>query len=113
SQANLTRKFNGEFMAHVKPLELFARLCDISPAPYSCYLKHGDLHVLSSSPERFLTVSEDGVVDSRPIKGSSARFPYDPAADDASRDRLAHSEKDKAENLMIVDLMRNDFSRAC
>jgi aminodeoxychorismate synthase component I len=111
-QANLTRKFHGKFAADASPIGLFLRLSGASPAPYSALLKWGDTAIVSSSPERFLRLEADGSVEARPIKGSAARH-IDPAEDAASRARLAASEKDRAENLMIVDLMRNDLSRSC
>lgn len=111
-QANLTRKFIGEFAEAPDGFTLFRRLCDVSPAPYSAFLKLGDMSVISSSPERFLSVDAAGQVTARPIKGTAARS--DNAAQDlASKAALAASPKDRAENLMIVDLMRNDLSRAC
>lgn len=103
-QANLTRKFYGEFASAPDALALFARLAAISPAPYAAFLKLGDAHILSSSPERFVKIDK-GAITARPIKGSAARA-SDPA-------ELARSIKDRAENLMIVDLMRNDFARSC
>lgn len=113
SQANLTRKFTGQFLAPTRPIELFDALCTISPSPYSAFLKCRGTYIMSSSPERFLAVSAEGMADARPIKGSAPRHPESPSKDTASRAALEDSEKDKAENLMIVDLMRNDFSRAC
>ncbi len=113
SQANLTRKFQGEFAERADALALFETLCRLSPAPYSSFLKFGDVSVISSSPERFLALDAEGNADSRPIKGSAPRHPDNPAQDKATREELAGSEKDRAENLMIVDLMRNDFSRGC
>lgn len=109
-QANLTRKFFGR--SHIEPLPLFAKLCEVSPAPYSAFMKLGDTHILSSSPERFLHVGADGTVESRPIKGSAPRD-ADATRDAAIHAALAESTKDRAENLMIVDLMRNDLSRHC
>jgi len=111
-QANLTRKFIGKFATTPHALSLFARLCEVSPAPYSAYMRLGDTHLLSSSPELFLRISESGHVATRPIKGTAPRS-AEPAQDEASRLALIHSEKDRAENLMITDLMRNDLSRSC
>lgn len=102
-QANITRKFYGAFTALPDSWRIFERLCTASPAPYSAYIRHGDVAILSSSPECFLTIADDGSVISRPIKGSAARD-TDPAL-------LAASDKNQAENLMIVDLMRNDLSK--
>lgn len=109
-QANLTRKFSGNIKAD--PFAIFSKLCAIHPSPYSAFLKMGDKYILSSSPERFLYIDEDGYADTRPIKGSAPRF-SDKKKDEESRNALENSEKDKAENLMIVDLSRNDLSRSC
>lgn len=111
-QANLTRKFHGQFAAPACPLQLFARLAAASPAPYSALLRMGGTAIVSSSPERFLQMDAAGKVEVRPIKGSAPRS-ADAAEDAAIREALRHSEKDRAENLMIVDLMRNDLARAC
>ncbi len=111
-QANLTRKFIGQFEAAPSPFALFRRLCGISPAPYSAYLRLDDTHILSSSPELFLQIDAEGGIRTRPIKGTAPRFP-DPAQDERSRAGLVASAKDRAENLMIADLMRNDLSRSC
>lgn len=112
-QANLTRKFYGTLHTAPDYFSLFEQLCDLSPAPYSAYLQMGDKVILSSSPERFLHISPEGKVDTRPIKGSAKRFPDNKEQDTLSRNALIESEKDKAENLMIVDLCRNDLSRGC
>ena len=111
-QANVTRKFYGTFSETPSPLACFAALVAISPAPYSALLKCGDSYILSSSPEQFLTIDEKGQAETRPIKGSAPRE-GDLEADRKTRENLQKSEKDRAENLMIVDLMRNDLSRHC
>ena len=111
-QANLTRKFNGNFESLPEPFNVFCNLCAISPAAYSAFLKLDDTAILSSSPELFLKVDANGTIHTRPVKGTAPRYP-DTARDQASKNNLAASIKDKAENLMITDLMRNDLSRTC
>lgn len=111
-QANLTRKFFGTWRKAPDGLSLFARLCRISPAPYSAYLRMRDGEVLSSSPELFLRAGADGRVTSRPIKGSAPRGKT-PLEDAEQRSALAQSAKNRAENLMITDLMRNDLAKSC
>lgn len=94
------------------PFELYRVLRRVNPAPFAAYLKLGDAAVLSSSPERFLSVDRDRRVQARPIKGTISRSP-DPILDEALRDGLADDEKTYAEHLMIVDLLRNDLGRVC
>lgn len=94
------------------PLDAYRRLRRTNPAPYAAYLRFGGLHVLCSSPERFLTVDAQGVVESKPIKGTAARS-TDPVVDAAAAARLVADEKTRAENLMIVDLLRHDLGRIC
>jgi para-aminobenzoate synthetase len=88
--------------------ELYRVLRRVNPAPYSAYLRMREGAVLSSSPERFLRVTRDRTVEAKPIKGTGRRD-ADPVADGAARDRLARSPKERAEHLMIVDLLRNDL----
>ena len=110
-QANLTRKFLGVWESAPDMLGLFARLCQQSPAPYSAYIRLNDTHILSSSPELFLRLDATGRIETRPIKGTAARG-QSPAEDAALREALGNDAKNRAENLMIVDLMRNDLARA-
>ncbi|MFC5265940.1 aminodeoxychorismate synthase component I [Kribbella qitaiheensis] len=92
------------------PFEFYLWQRAHNPAPYSAFLRYGDLAVASSSPERFLTVDADGWAECRPIKGTAPRSP-DPAQDQLVAKALAEDEKTRAENLMIVDLIRNDLGR--
>lgn len=111
-QANLTRKFFGQWEKAPNPAQLFAQLCELSPAPYAALIRHGNAAIISSSPERFMTMDAAGNITARPIKGTAPRG-NTAAEDDALATALAQSEKDRAENLMIVDLIRNDLSRSC
>ncbi|QDU43523.1 Aminodeoxychorismate synthase component 1 [Symmachiella dynata] len=96
---------------HESPLELYGRLRRQNAAPFAGYFAHDDWTLASASPERFVQV-QDRIVSSRPIKGTRQRRSQ-PEADLFTRDELRESEKDQAENVMIVDLLRNDLSRVC
>ena len=98
--------------ARPEPFELYRLLRRRNPAPFAAYLKLGELVVLSSSPERFLSVDRERNVQARPIKGTTPRSP-DPERDEQMREALLHDEKTFAEHLMIVDLLRNDLGRVC
>ena len=93
-------------------LKTFLSLRESNPAPYGGYLKLGGVEIVSSSPEQFLKVSASGKVSSKPIKGTRPRS-KDLAEDIQIADELVNNEKERAENLMIVDLMRNDLGRVC
>lgn len=94
-----------------RPLELYDRLRAVNPAPFAAYLDCGDFAVLSASPERFLQV-RGREVETRPIKGTRPRGAA-PEEDERLGRELLASEKDRAENVMIVDLERNDLGRTC
>ena len=109
-QANLSQRF--EAPLSLAPWEFYRTLRRVNPAPFGAFFDVPGAPVLSTSPERFLRVSAGGHVETRPIKGTRARG-VGPEHDAALGQALTESAKDRAENLMIVDLMRNDLSRVC
>jgi para-aminobenzoate synthetase component 1 len=109
-QANLSQRFDAPILE--SPWTFYRRLRSHNAAPFAAFLDFPDLTVLSASPERFLRVDPGGRVETRPIKGTSPRG-VGPEHDAALGLALSQSDKDRAENLMIVDLMRNDLSRVC
>ena len=108
-QVNLAQRFSAA--ASGDPWLAYQALRVINPAPFSAYLATPYAHILSSSPERFLRV-ERGHVETKPIKGTRPRAGH-PRLDAELADALRVSEKDRAENVMIVDLLRNDLSKNC
>jgi len=94
------------------PLQTYVDLGRVSPNPFSSMYRLGDSHLLCASPERFLR-RIGGRIHSQPVKGTSPRYPGDPSRDKASREYLAQSAKERSENVMVVDLVRNDLSRIC
>jgi para-aminobenzoate synthetase len=104
----LTNEFVAE--ARIDPLVAYRRLRKMSPAPHGAFLRFGETAVLSSSPERFMRIGADGLMEAKPIKGTLPRGAT-PAEDAALADALRSCTKNRAENLMIVDLLRNDLGR--
>lgn len=108
-QVNLSQRF--ALPCTLNGLQIFRRLSSISPSPYSGYLDCGGFQIASSSPESFISLNQ-GFVSTRPIKGTRRRS-SDKAEDINLADELLGSAKDRAENVMIVDVERNDLSRVC
>lgn len=108
-QVNLAQRFSAECRGD--PWDAFNQLSAVLAAPMASYFDAGDFHCLSLSPERFLSIHGQRIT-THPIKGTRPRHP-DPAQDQANAEALQNSEKDRAENLMIVDLLRNDLGRCC
>jgi para-aminobenzoate synthetase len=106
----LTDQFSTD--ASPEPFELYRQLRRANPSPFSAFLHFGENAIVSSSPERFISVDRQRQVMARPIKGTISRV-EDPAADAARVQELAEDEKTYAEHLMIVDLLRNDLGVVC
>ncbi|MCX7923715.1 MAG: aminodeoxychorismate synthase component I [Clostridia bacterium] len=108
-QVNLSQKFKTRIRR--RPDEVYTKLRKISPAPFSAYLSIDDIKVISSSPERFIKI-EGRTIETRPIKGTRPRGKT-PEEDNALREELLSSKKDRAELTMIIDLERNDIGKVC
>jgi para-aminobenzoate synthetase component 1 len=109
-QANIAQRFSADLPEGFSAFVFYARLRATNPAPFAAYLTCGETVVASSSPELLLR-KRSAAVETRPIKGTAARTD-DPVEDSRRAEALKKSEKDRAENIMIVDLLRNDLSRA-
>ena len=108
-QVNLSQRFSTKISK--KPYDIYEKLRKANPAPFSAYLNFDDIKVISSSPERFIKVC-DGMIETRPIKGTRPRG-TNPEEDKRLKEELLNSEKDRAELTMIVDLERNDLGKVC
>lgn len=104
-----------EFFAEnacISPLDIYQKLTTISPNPFSCYYKCNDKYLFCASPERFLK-KEGDIIISQPIKGTMPRNISDEYIDEINKKHLCESSKDRSENVMVVDLVRNDLSKIC
>jgi len=111
-QANLSQSLSAKLPQTSSPLSLYLAARRSNPAPFSAFAQIGERAIISTSPERLIHSDADGVVEARPIKGTIKRA-RETWMDAAQRKALLESEKDRAENTMIVDLLRNDLSRVC
>ncbi len=110
-QANIAQRFDAQLPEDFDPFAHYLRLREVNAAPFACYMNIGNIQISSASPERFLKC-KSGKVFTQPIKGTKP-VSEDSAINTATKQALLGSEKDKAENTMIVDLLRNDLSKTC
>jgi para-aminobenzoate synthetase component 1 len=110
-EINFCQEFFAE-PARIEPLPVFLSLCAVSPNPFAAFYRINDQYLMCASPERYLKKTGRSLV-SQPIKGTGQRHPADTTADALAKDQLYHSAKDRSENVMVVDLVRNDLSRVC
>ena len=110
-EINLCQEFYAEDI-NINPLSLYTSLSEASPNPFSGFYKISDRFLACMSPERYLK-KEGSRILSQPIKGTSSRNTDDPKLDNINISKLRSSEKERAENIMVVDLVRNDLSRIC
>jgi para-aminobenzoate synthetase len=109
-EVNLT--YRVDVHSDLDPVTAYLRLRELNPAPYAGFLQHHGSWLLSSSPERYATIDRHRTIVTKPIKGTTPRG-GSAEEDEALRDRLASDPKFRAENLMIVDLLRNDLGMVC
>jgi len=110
-QANLSRQWRGRCSSLLDTASVYGRLCAANPSPYAALLRDGDFSVISSSPERLLSIRGD-LVSTRPIAGTRPRG-TSPERDAALIESLLGNEKERAEHVMLIDLERNDLGRIC
>lgn len=110
-EINFCQEFFAE-AAVIDPLSIYSSLVSISPNPFSALYRLNDKYCICASPERYFKKS-GGKIFSQPIKGTAKRNLSNPELDEFSKQRLLNSEKEKSENVMVVDLVRNDLSRVC
>jgi para-aminobenzoate synthetase component 1 len=107
--------FCQEFYAHdtvINPLNVYKKISELSPNPFSAFYKYEDKYLMCASPERFLKKTGNTII-SQPIKGTVKRIHNNAKADDQQKEDLQENEKERSENIMIVDLVRNDLAKIC
>lgn len=110
-ELNFCQEFFSENIA-IDPLSVYHHLVDFSPNPFSALYKLDDKYCICASPERYLKRTGNKII-SQPIKGTAKRDLQDAATDDANKQALINSAKERSENVMVVDLVRNDLSKIC
>lgn len=111
-QANISQRFSTKIPDNVSRFAIYCKLRRLNPAPFSAYFNLDNMIIASSSPERFIQLTSHKKVETRPMKGTRPRS-ANRKIDKQLAEELLASDKDRAENIMIVDLMRNDLSRVC
>ncbi len=109
-QINFSQRFACDYNA--QPIDLFHWQNYYNPSPYAAYIDGGDFHIVSASPEMFITIN-DGIIETKPIKGTRPHIESDARANEENFNELLTSEKEQAELNMIIDLERNDIARVC
>jgi para-aminobenzoate synthetase component 1 len=110
-EINYCQAFEVEHLS-AHPVEVYSNLMEVSPTPFACFYKNNNDYLLCASPERYLQKKGNQLI-SQPIKGTIKRNLHNDADDKLQIERLQNSSKDKSENVMVVDLVRNDLSRIC
>ena len=110
-EINFCQEFYAEHVV-IDPPIVYRKLSELSPNPFSAFYKYGDKYVICASPERFLKKMENTII-SQPIKGTINRIHNDLKADELRKNNLLHNDKERSENIMIVDLVRNDLAKIC
>lgn len=110
-EINFCQEFFAE-NAVIDPLTIFQKLNTLSPNPFAAFYRHYDQYLMCASPERFLSKEKNTII-SQPIKGTAKRNVADAKADEKLKDDLVKSQKERSENVMVVDMVRNDLSRIC
>ena len=110
-ELNFCQEFYAEDIT-IDPVAVFTKLCHVSPNPFSAFYKTGNRYLLCASPERYLKKTGQQLI-SQPIKGTSVRLVNNKELDQTQRDKLFESQKERSENVMVVDLVRNDLARIC